>query len=108
MAIQLFLETLNVKCGEIDIIAIDQNQKESEIVFVEVKSRIDTRCGNPAEAINMYKMRHIYRVAEYYLMINHLENHFARFDVVEVYYDDENGFKPKQINHIENAFYGEI
>lgn len=105
MAIQLFLETLNVKCGEIDIIAIDQNQKESEIVFVEVKSRIDTRCGNPAEAINMYKMRHIYRVAEYYLMINHLENHFARFDVVEVLGNKNDRFK---INHIKNAIFEKV
>lgn len=89
------------KCGEIDIIAIDHNNKEDEFVFVEVKSRVDNRCGNPSEAVNFYKARHIYRVAEYYLMINHLENTYARFDVIEVY-----GKNNKiHINHIKNAIF---
>jgi len=95
------LEIFLVNHGEVDIIAIDHNSKENDIVFVEVKSRIDKRCGNPAEAVDQYKQRHIYKVAEYYLMINHLENHFVRFDIVEVL-----GKKNArlQINHIKNAF----
>ena len=88
------------KIGEIDIIALDQTIKEPEIVFIEVKTRFDTRCGNPAEAVDQYKVRHIYRSAEYFLRINNLENHYARFDVIEILKGKNE--KP-MINHIKKA-----
>ena len=91
------------KCGEIDIIAYDETLKDSEIVFVEVKSRIDARCGEPAEAVNRYKKNHIKRVAEFFLMINHLESSFCRFDVVEIL--STHDATKYSINHIKNAIY---
>ena len=88
------------KIGEIDIIAYDQTVKEPEIVFIEVKTRLDNRCGNPAEAVDKYKIRHLYRAAEYFLMLNKLENKYARFDVIEIYKGKN---ETPKINHIKNA-----
>ena len=84
------------KIGEIDIIAYDKTVTPNELVFVEVKSRIDSRCGNPAEAVDLNKRKHIYRVAEYFLYVNEIENEPCRFDVIEV-------INHNKINHIKKA-----
>lgn len=100
-----FLKSLNYeiiennfscKLGEIDIIAFDKNVIPNELVFVEVKSRIDSRCGNPAEAVDSRKRNHIYKVAEYFLYINELENEPCRFDVIEI-------INHSSVNHIKKA-----
>ena len=85
------------RMGEIDIIALDDSQKDMEIVFIEVKTRRDARCGQPAEAVDLRKMRHIIRVAQFFIMMNKLEQLNCRFDVIEILHGD-------QINHIKNAF----
>lgn len=89
--------TRNFRCkiGEIDIIAEDGD----ELVFIEVKTRKQRDYGLPAEAVDKRKKKHIFYVAEYFLMINHIENIFCRFDVIEVYI-----FNNKtKINHIKNC-----
>ncbi len=88
------------KIGEIDIIALDHNKKEDELVFVEVKTRANNNCGNPADSVNYYKQRHIYRTAEFFLMMNKLEKMICRFDVIEVL---NTSSKQTAINHIQNA-----
>ena len=52
-----------IKTGEIDIIA----KVDNELVFIEVKSRSNTRYGYPAEAVNYKKINKIYNVARYYI-----------------------------------------
>ena len=84
------------KMGEIDIIAKDKN----EIIFIEVKTRCQKKYGSPSEAVDRRKKRHIYHVAEFYLIINKLENAFCRIDVIEVYFKDEKIF----VNHIISPF----
>ena len=83
------------KQGEIDIIAKDKN----EIVFIEVKTRTNINYGNPAEAVNTPKQKHIKRATEYYVHINNLYKYYIRFDVIEIYYKN----KRTQINHIKQA-----
>lgn len=83
------------KMGEIDIIAKDKN----EIIFIEVKTRCQKKYGSPSEAVDRRKKRHIYHVAEFYLIINKLENAFCRIDVIEVYFKDEKIL----VNHIKNS-----
>ena len=85
--------------GEIDIIAVDKIDT-NELVFIEVKTRKQNLFGSPAEAVNTTKINHIYRVAEYFLMINKLENCFVRFDIIEIYEKSNNKI---HINHIKNA-----
>ena len=85
----------NFSCrqGEIDIIAKDF----SELVFIEVKTRTSKEFGEPAEAVNAIKKKHIERAAEYYLYKTKQQNKFIRFDVIEVLM--KNGYYT--IKHIE-------
>lgn len=79
--------------GEVDIIA-----KIDEILcFVEVKRRSDTDYGYAYEAVTKGKQNKIKKCAEYYIMVNKLEDLQPRFDVIEIYDSDE-------INHYEDAF----
>lgn len=83
------------KLGEIDIIAQDKD----EIVFIEVKTRKILSYGNPGDSVNEPKQKHIYKSAEYYLLINDRLDDFTRIDVIEVYLSDV-GYK---IKHIKKA-----
>ena len=80
--------------GEIDIIAKDMSQKE--LVFVEVKTRSNFKYGNPAEAVNKDKQKHLTQAIQYYLYKNHIRNIPIRIDVVEVYI-----VQNCKINHIK-------
>lgn len=83
------------KRGEIDIIALDKD----EIVFVEIKARISLKYGLPSEAVTKYKLKHIYKTAEYYLYTRNLLNENTRIDVIEVYIQN----KKIIINHLKQV-----
>ena len=83
------------KRGEIDIIALDKN----EIVFIEIKARVSLKYGMPSEAVTKYKLKHIYKTAEYYLYIRNLQNQNARIDVIEVYIKNNQVI----INHLKQV-----
>lgn len=87
----------NFSCrqGEIDIIAFYKQQ----IIFIEVKTRSNLLYGQPAEAVDGRKQKHIYKAAKYYLYLNKLENSFVRFDVIEVYVDKNRA----RLNHIKQV-----
>lgn len=85
----------NCKQGEIDIIARDKK----EIVFIEVKTRKNTKYGNPAEAVNYFKQEHFRKATQLYIHMNKLDSNFIRFDVIEIIYGD----KKTKINHIKQA-----
>lgn len=80
--------------GEIDIIAKDKK----ELVFIEVKTRSNSKYGNPIDAVDLNKVNHIFKTAQFFVYINNLENKFIRFDIIEVYMK-KNEIK---INHIKN------
>ncbi len=88
----------NFKCreGEVDIIAKDKN---TDLVFVEVKTRTTSKYGTPAEAVNQIKKEHIQKVARYYILKNKLINKAIRFDVIEILIG-----KTCLIHHIKQAF----
>lgn len=82
-SIGYFILNRNYRCkqGEIDIIAKDGE----EIVFVEVKTRSSIIYGNPAEAVDIHKQKHIRKAAEVYVYFNQLYDCYIRFDVIEIY-----------------------
>ena len=88
----------NFSCrqGEIDIVCLDKK----EIVFVEVKTRTNTNYGMPAEAVNNIKKKHIVNCAKYYVYLNNLHNEFIRFDIIEIYINN-NKYK---VNHLKQVF----
>ena len=81
------------KQGEIDIIAKDKH----EIVFIEVKTRSSIDFGQPSEAVNKTKQKHMYKTARYFLYKTKSLDNFIRFDVIEVLI--ENG--KFNVNHIK-------
>lgn len=91
---------MNYRCkiGEIDIVS-----KLNDIIcFVEVKTRYFKTYGAPIESITYKKQKKIYKIAEYYCIVNNIKNTFFRFDVIEIILTmDSNDFS---INLIKSAF----
>lgn len=69
--------------GEIDIIAKDIVKKE--LVFVEVKTRSNFKYGNPVDAVNKQKQKHMVQAIKYYIYKNHIKDVPIRIDVIEVF-----------------------
>lgn len=84
--------------GEIDIIANDKNQ----LVFIEVKTRLNLEFGEPEYAINPKKIKQIKKIAELYLFDKEIEEVDCRFDVIAIVLGDNSN---PYIEHYENAFY---
>ena len=85
--------------GEIDLIA----ENETQICFVEVKTRNLSSLGNPAEAVDYRKQKKLTLTAMKYLSEAECFKQ-PRFDVLEVWQD--NGRLVKY-NLMENAFYAD-
>lgn len=81
--------------GEIDIIASD----DTDIIFIEVKTRKNLSCGTPSEAVNYKKQSKIKNTALDFISQKNIVNVNFRFDVIEII------LQPKlKVNHIINAF----
>lgn len=66
------------------------------LVFVEVKSRSSKRFGEPFEAVNYFKQKHIQRGAEQFKREYNLDNVMTRFDIVSIVGEN--------IEHIKDVF----
>lgn len=80
-----FQNNLGRRLGEIDIIA--KELKNSEIVFVEVKTRDYEKYGHtlPEENITSAKLKKLNKIANVYLRIKNLSNSPYRFDAISVW-----------------------
>ena len=83
--------------GEVDVVA----RKQGVLVFLEVKTRRDSRFGSPLEAVDWRKRQKLSRVAEAFLQEKGLENSPARFDILSVMWD---GRGEPQFSLLEDAF----
>jgi putative endonuclease len=83
------------KKDEVDIIATHQEL----YIFVEVKTRTDTRIEQPEQTVTFAKQKRIIKVANFYLEQNNIENE-SRFDIITVT-PKSNGY---DLNHIIEAF----
>ncbi len=82
--------------GEIDIVA----RQHDELVFIEVRTRHNAELGAALESIGARKQNKLIRLAQAYLMRNHLEDAAWRIDVVAVIFQTG---APAQVEIIENA-----
>jgi len=87
----------NALRGEVDCIA----WHGKTLCFVEVKARTSTTKGAPQEAVTPAKQRQLSRLANAYVSLNRLVDVPCRFDVVEVWLDDNNA---PRLAHRRNAF----
>lgn len=83
--------------GEIDIIALDRKT----LVFVEVKTRKSRDFGLPEESVIPSKQKQIKKIAQGFLAKNNLQDVECRFDVISLFFDENEGCS---IHHIKNAF----
>ncbi len=83
--------------GELDIVAC----KKGMFCFVEVKTRNENSSVRPMEAVDEGKRQRVEMAAKSFLNFTKLEGEM-RFDVCEVYVDDNNALI--NINYIKNAF----
>ena len=86
------------KTGEIDLIVSDG----ISIIFVEVKTRSSDFAGDPTEAVDEAKQRHICQTARLFAVKNGLENTSMRFDVISILWPDLE--KSPEISHYKSAF----
>lgn len=91
-----------VRAGEIDIIA----EQEGTLVFVEVKTRTDTRFGPPFESITASKKSHLSKAALEYMNRHDCHNIPARFDIISILFETNKSEKTTdaRIEIIRNAF----
>ncbi len=82
--------------GEIDLVV----RNDETLVFVEVKLRRSTGCGDPLEAVNARKQATLRSLAEQYLAENQPDFDTVRFDVVGILAKSD-GIR---IDHVEDAF----
>ncbi len=89
----------NYRCplGEIDIIA----RQGRTIVFVEVKSESGPRGILPKDRVDERKQRKMIHVAQFFLKGKRLRDVSARFDVVQVMFQEDG---PPWVEIIVNAF----
>lgn len=83
--------------GEIDIIAYDGDT----LVFIEVKTRKSPRFTQPEESVTPAKRKQLRRVAQGYLLLEHIQDVECRFDVLSLTFDELEGYT---VNHITDAF----
>ena len=86
----------NCRLGEIDIVAEDRKY----ICFVEVKTRSESMKYAPADAVDISKRKRIIATSNLFLK-EHKINRQPRFDIIEVYFEND---EPLKLNHIEGAF----
>lgn len=96
---QLLGVNVRTRFGEIDMIA----QKDSYLVFVEVKTRGEEALYAPREAVTASKQQKILKTAALYLR-SHPTDLQPRFDVIEVFAGEDDPLTPKAVDHFENAF----
>jgi putative endonuclease len=86
--------------GEVDLVFRVRHQ--SELVFVEVKTRSDPSFAAPHQAVDSQKRQGLILAAEEWLRLLDRPEVTARFDIVEVLAPTPTS--DWQIRHLENAF----
>ncbi len=86
--------------GEIDIVC----KKETQYVFVEVKTRKSAKFGEALAAVTESKRIKIIKTADNYIAKNELEVG-VRFDIITLQYLTKEG--QYRLKHIKNAFFSE-
>ncbi|WP_432560477.1 YraN family protein [Granulicoccus sp. GXG6511] len=82
----MFVIDRNWRCreGEIDLIAVDEVDGETILVFCEVKYRTGTGFGTPLEGITYEKVRRLRRAAAMWLRERKVSTRRIRLDAIGI------------------------
>lgn len=94
---RIFTRNFRSKFGEIDIIAIHEN----DLVFIEVKTRWSQSFGPPEEAITPWKIRRIIKTGQYFKLLHPELPDSLRLDAVVI--DLDNQGRLERIEIIKNC-----
>lgn len=72
-----------------------------EIIFAEVKTRASRQWGDPLEAIDEKKIRHLVHAADAYMKCYYVDLPF-RFDFFSIVIDPQGH---EEVEHVKDAFY---
>lgn len=98
---EILERNFTVRGGEVDIVARDGN----DIVFIEVKTRLQHCFGSASEAVDKAKQQMLIRTALLYLSRSSFTKENYRFDVVTVeVHEDKETLQDAVISHYRNAF----
>lgn len=84
--------------GEIDLVAA----KDNTLIFIEVKTRIGSKYGEPEAAVRYHKLRALKRAGQYYKLIHPKTPDAFRIDVISIILES-NTLQPLQIKLFTNA-----
>ncbi|MCB0851640.1 MAG: YraN family protein [Bacteroidetes bacterium] len=85
--------------AEIDLVAL--RFEPAVLVFIEVKTRTNTRDSYPEESIGPKKKKRIFKVADSYIYEKRMTRVPIRFDIISIGMDNPGH---PMIYHIEDAF----
>ena len=91
---KILARNFSCKYGELDIVA----QKGKTVVIIEVKTRKNDSFAQAKEFVDFRKQNKIRSTADLFLQKNNLTDYIIRFDVAEVYTENNT------VNIIEDAF----
>ena len=93
---QILAENFYTQEGEIDLVA----QKQGQLIFIEVKTRLSDKFGLPEEAIDQRKKEKLYQTALKYLEKEEVKDDNFRIDCIAIEIDKAN--KKAKIRHHKN------
>jgi len=107
---RILARNIRTPYGELDIVASKKMiissglvlERNTIIVFVEVKTRSSDKYGLPEEAITWRKKEHLLSAAQFYLMENPDLAEDWRVDVISIQ-SSKTGKQPN-VTHFENVF----
>ncbi len=82
---------------EIDLIA----RHGEVVVFTEVKTLRQDLFGDPEEAVDARKERHLHAAAGHYMALQGVKGEI-RFDIISITFNKDGGYR---LDHFEDAFY---
>lgn len=88
------------RCGELDLIMLDNRGASKVLVFVEVRYRRHSDFGGGLESITPHKQAKLRRTAQLYLLKHRQKNPSCRFDVICI----SDKLQAPKIEWLENAF----
>jgi len=85
--------------GEIDIIA--KEKATNQLIFIEVKTRLNTQYGLPEESVGRSKIKRLQKTAHCFCEYNDINDENYRFDVISVLVNKNKG--TALIRHIKSV-----